>query len=139
MDRRVGVVGAFGGAARFRPALEQSGAMGDASGAHKLKLLDDFVSMYACRVQVAIDEFQSRFERVAVVSTVGRHGKIVPDMTMEYMSREQLLARANRSLPGIGGAMALFDRDAEEGIPIGLIFDDGDIILSLVTTRVAAG
>ena len=47
-----------------------------------------------------------------------------------FDAREHIRRRARDAEP-------LFDRDEEEGVPIGLLFDDGDVLLSLVSTRVA--
>lgn len=101
--------------------------MADTS-ALKIKLLNDFVAMYSSRVQVAKD-YLKEYIRVATVATVAVRGKIVPDMRVEYLERDQFLARLDTSKGGIAGAMAMIDGASEEELPFGLIFDDGDALM----------
>ena len=98
----------------------------------KLALLDAFVSMYASRVETARQEYMSKFIKVAVVTQVSATGRIVPDMRVEYLERDALLARLNTSQPGVVGAMSMFDRADDGEVPFGLVFDDGDAIFMLI-------
>ena len=98
------------------------------TSALKIKLLNDFVGMYSSRIQVAKD-YAKEFMRVATVATVPVHGKIVPDMRVEYLERDQVLARLDTSKGGIAGAMAMIDGASDDELPIGLIFDDGDALM----------
>jgi len=94
----------------------------------KIKLLHDFVDMYSSRVQVAKD-YAKQYIRVATVTTVPVQGKIVPDMLVEYLERDQVLARLDTNKGGIAGAMAMIDGACDDEMPIGLIFDDGDALM----------
>jgi hypothetical protein len=94
----------------------------------KIKLLNDFVSMYASRIQVAKD-YAKEYIRVATVTTVPIHGKIIPDMCVEYLERDEVLARLDTSKGGVSGAMAMIDGASDDEVPFGLIFDDGDALM----------
>ena len=98
------------------------------TGELKIKLLNDFVSMYSSRIQVAKD-YAKEYVRVATVATVPVHGRIVPDMRVEYLERDQMLSRLDTTKGGIAGAMAMIDGASDEELPIGLIFDDGDALM----------
>ena len=95
----------------------------------KLALLDAFAAMYSSRIQIAREDYGARYIKVATVATVPIHGRIVPDMTVEYLERDQFLNRVNISMGGVPGAMAMIDGADDDEVPFGLIFDDGDTLM----------
>lgn len=99
-----------------------------AASARKLSLLDGFASMYASRIEGARD-YASRFIKVATVGTVAVDGRIVPDMHVEYLEREQFLERVDTRRAGVPGAVSMIDSAVEDEVPFGLIFDDGDALM----------
>lgn len=103
-----------------------------ATSSQKFALLDAFVAMYSSRVQVVREDFAKRHIKVATVATVAVDGRIVPDMRIEYLERDQLLRRVHTHMGGVPGAMAMFDGASDEETPIGLIFDDGDALMMRV-------
>lgn len=103
------------------------------TSAKKLALLDAFAAMYSSRVQLARERYATSFVRLATVATVPVHGRIVPDMRVEYLQRDEFLSRVDTSLGGVPGAMAMIDGACEEEVPFGLIFDDGDALMMRVT------
>lgn len=109
--------------------------MASAAATLKLRLLDEYAKMYASRVQVALDEFAPRFQKVAVVATVGaQQQQIVPDMAVEYLERDALLGRLDTRHAGAAGALAMFDNAPKGAVPFGLIFAaDGDALMMTVS------
>lgn len=96
-------------------------------------MLSDFVEMYAARQQIVLEDYKPRFVKVAIACNLSdcSHVRIEPDMPIQYATREILLSQCNTQLPGVGGAMALFD-SADESIPFCLIYPDGDMLTTLV-------
>lgn len=75
---------------------------------HPAALLDAFLAMYAPRASLAIDEWRARYRRVAVVVTVPHGGRIVPDMHVRLLERDELRQAAGDGA-GLRGALALMD------------------------------
>ena len=94
----------------------------------KLALLDAFAAMYSSRIQVA-QEYAQKYVRVATVATVPVEGRIVPDMNVEYLEREDFLSRVDTRMGGVPGAVAMIDGATDGEVPFGLIFDDGDALM----------
>ena len=103
-------------------------------GPTKLRLLDEYVAMYASRVLFAHEE-EAKFRKVGIVATCT--GKIVPDMDVRYLERDEIVKQIDLTQPGVHGAMSLFDRAEEANAPFLLIFSDGDVLATLVRARLA--
>tara|TARA_B110000046_G_C12894349_1_gene355756 strand:- start:232 stop:609 length:378 start_codon:yes stop_codon:yes gene_type:complete len=95
--------------------------------ANKIRLLKEFTELYQSRMQIVLEEYAPKFEKVAVCTRCA--GKIVPDMKIEYLGRDEILARVDKSKSGVPGAMALFDNANREEIPFAVFFDDGDVLV----------
>ena len=102
--------------------------MASSANSKKLALLDAFAAMYSSRIQVAQD-YAKRHIRVATVATVAVAGRIVPDMRVEYLERDDFLSRVDTLKGGVPGAVAMIDGAEEGEVPFGLIFDDGDALM----------
>lgn len=100
-------------------------------GPCKLRLLEEYVSMYSSRVLIAQEDYT--YHKVGVVAHTS--GKIVPDMQISYLERDELIRMVNTQKPGVNGAMSLFDRAEESNVPFLLIFPDGDMLATLVRAR----
>ena len=100
---------------------------------HPYKVMQDAVAMYSCRITVALEERTARHRRVGtfVIMSAGAT-RIVPDMRVVCLTREQLLERVDLNHPSVPGAIALMDGadDALEVVPFGVVFPDGGVMVT---------
>lgn len=100
---------------------------------HPEKIMHDAVAMYASRVAIALEERANRFRPVGVfVVMEAHHTKVVPDMRVKCWEDTQLLAHANVGHPSVAGALALMRGAVEDGVPFGVLFPDGGVMMTVL-------
>ena len=107
---------------------------------HPEKILRDAVEMYHSRVLIAVEERQKRQRNAGMFVVVGPAGRIVPDLRVLCLDREQLLNRMQSRHPTLDGALAMFDRtqDAEDRIVVfGVLLPDGGVMCTTLQLREA--
>tara|TARA_B100000683_G_scaffold237412_1_gene242598 strand:- start:7323 stop:7685 length:363 start_codon:yes stop_codon:yes gene_type:complete len=99
----------------------------------KLRVLDAFVDMYAARIQTVSDVYAPRHARVAVVVTMPEGAtRIVPDMRIEYLEADALLARLDTDKPGVPGAMSMVMNARDGNVPFVVVYADRDALATMV-------
>lgn len=104
---------------------------------HPQKILQDALLMYQGRVAIALQERESRCAAVGmfvVMEDRTSSTKIVPDMRVLCLDRNELLEKVDRSHPTVGGAISFMDRASlhSEEVPFGVLFKDGGIMATTV-------
>lgn len=101
---------------------------------HPIAQLDGFVGMYGSRAKNASDTYGPRCTKVCVVARMKKGQRVVPDMKVEFMTREELLTVCRTDSASLSAAMSLFDAAARGEVPVGVVVD-GDPFLT--TVRIA--
>ena len=97
---------------------------------HPHKILSDAVTMYNSRVAIALEERKTKCRNVGMFVVVSG-GRIVPDLPVLCLDREQVLARAAPGHPSLDGALSMFERtaDVDERIVVfGVLLPDGGVM-----------
>lgn len=106
---------------------------------HPYKLLQDALEMYNARVSIAVHERRHRRRHCGMFVAV--EDKIVPDMRVLCLDREQLLERVDKTHESTRRAIDMFDRAAGDGlpsdadsmhIPFGILLPDGGVFMTTV-------
>lgn len=101
------------------------------AGEHPEKVLQDAVQMYNSRVAIALEERKATCHNVGMFVDVTKAGRIVPDLPVYCLDREQVLRRAAEGHPSLAGALAMFERtaDADECVVVfGVLLPDGGVL-----------
>ena len=99
---------------------------------HPEKILNNAVTMYSGRISVALDERTKRFKPVGLfVLMESQDTRIVPDMKVRCLEKEDLIARCNPRHPTFAGAMAkMSDETDRDAVPFGVIYPDGGVMVT---------
>lgn len=93
---------------------------------HPEKILRDAVEMYKSRVSVALEENKSKCRNTGMFVVMEERTRIVPDMKVMCLDREQVMQRVTLSHPTVAGTLAMFERTGDQGsVVFGVIFADG--------------
>ena len=95
---------------------------------HPHKILSDAAAMYSARLSVAMEARQKCRNAGMSVVMGEADTRIVPDMRVLCLDRDQLAAKADTSHPTTPGALAMFDRTDETTYPFGVLFQDGSVL-----------
>ena len=99
---------------------------------HPEKILNDAVAMYAGRISIAVDERTKRYKPVGLfVVMESHHTRIVPDMKVRCLEKEDLVARCDPRHPTFAGAMAMMsDESDRDAVPFGVLYPDGGVMMT---------
>ena len=98
-------------------------------GEHPQKILQDAIVMYNSRISVAIAERKERCRNAGMFVIMSESPRIVPDMRVLCLDRDQLLARIDLNHPTSSGALAMYERVSDECEAVfGVIFADGSVL-----------
>lgn len=98
---------------------------------HPEKVLHDAVQMYNPRVAIAIERRKATCENVGMFVDVTRSNRIVPDLPVYCLDREQVLRKVKEGHPSLPGALSMFERtsDADDCIVVfGVLLPDGGVM-----------
>lgn len=87
--------------------------------------------MYNSRVVIAIEQREQRCRNAGMFVVMPPSAtRIVPDMTVLCLDREQVLSRVDAAHPTVGSALAMFDRTDDDSkiVVFGVLFPDGGIM-----------
>lgn len=102
---------------------------------HPQKILTDAVQMYNSRVAIAIDERRTRRRNVGMFVVVGTAGRIVPDLPVLGLDRDQVMHRVAAGHPALDGALAMFERTLDMDEPVvvfGVLLPDGGVLATVL-------
>ena len=107
---------------------------------HPYKVLQDAIAMYSSRVAIAIEEKTQRCRNVGMFVVMGDAPRVVPDMRVLCLDREQVLTRCDAAHPSVAGALAMFERadadDAKGGAAVfGVLFADGGVLATTLAVH----
>ena len=80
---------------------------------HPYKLLQDAVEMYSSRVAIALEQRAKHKRPVGMFVVLGDSPRVVPDLRVLCLDRDQLRARLDMSHPSAEGAVAMVGRDED--------------------------
>ena len=102
---------------------------------HPEKILNDAVEMYSSRVAIAIEERRTKYRNVGMFVSLGagnrQGGRIVPDLPVYCLDREQVLERVAAGHPSVSGALSMFELTAdidEKIVVFGVLLPDGGVL-----------
>ena len=96
---------------------------------HPEKILQDAITMYNSRVAIAIDERASKHRNVGMFVDATK-GRIVPDLRVLCLDRDQLMNRVSQH-PSARGALSMFERTEDVGeriVVFGVLLPDGGVL-----------
>lgn len=103
-------------------------------GEHPQKVLQDAVEMYQSRLMIAIEQ-KAKYRNAGMFVVMNESPRIVPDMRVLCLDREQLLGRLDPAHASVGGAVAMFDRVDEGSAVFGVLFADGGVMATVLQVR----
>lgn len=112
--------------------------MAEHAAEHPFKVLQDAIAMYQSRVAVALEERRTKYRKVGMFLEMGGASRVVPDMRVLCLDRDQLLERVDRQHPSVSGALAMMDGAAIEDastVPFGVLFADGGTMVTTLTVH----
>lgn len=104
---------------------------------HPQKVLEDAVAMYSSRVAIALEQRQQRYRNTGMFVIMGEASRIVPDMQVLCLDREQLLNRIDPAHPMSPGALAMFERtgDEDSAVVFGVVFADRSVLTTVLAVH----
>ena len=106
---------------------------------HPYKLLQDAVEMYSPRVAVAIEQRAKHKRPVGMFVVMGDATRVVPDMKVLCLDRDQLMQRLDMSHPSAEGAVAMLGRDEEGQVAFGVLLSDGGAMATTLQVHERGG
>ena len=104
-------------------------------GENRLAMQNQFVAMYGSRCTLALDAYATGRDATAVIG-VASEWRIVPDMTLRTLTREQVAAEYDGALPGVRSLLAQFNsHDPEREAILGVQFPDREVLTFVVQPR----
>lgn len=102
---------------------------------HPQKVLEDAIAMYSSRVAIALEQRQQRYRNTGMFVIMGEASRIVPDMQVLCLDREQLLKRIDPGHPTSAGALAMFGRTDESAVVFGVVFADRSVLATVLAVH----
>ena len=98
-----------------------------------MKLLESFLEMYGSRASEVLKLRTTKHVNAALVVDTRQAGRIVPDMELKLMERDEIIAKMS-SARGVGGVIALLDSCVADQACMAVIFDASGVPDIMATT-----